>query len=204
MEKDKVQEYVEGKVTDALNKVVTDAYLAGYNAGYQDGYNKVVKDSVSEGSEFVDLGLPSGTLWSSDYVKDGDEVLFLPYPEAQKYDIPTKEQVDELREYCEISIKYDEDDNYVHIVLGPNGNSIVFKGHGYKTFAELKDTKTAYFWQVYNSDKPKAVFVPYPSAPYINAVYLFPGYKIPIWTVKNKKLSSNPQPIGFSGILLAN
>ena len=115
-------------------------------------------------------------------------MLFLPYPEALKYDIPTKEQVDELREYCEISIKYDEDDNYVHIVLGSNGNSIVFKGHGYKTFAELKNAKTAYFWQVYNCDTPKTVFVPYPSAPYINAVYLFPGYKIPIWTVKNKKL----------------
>ena len=185
---DKAKEYAEGKVTEALSQVVADAYMAGYNAGYQDGVDKVAKDSVSEETEFVDLGLPSGTLWASDYVKDGDEVLFLPYPEAQKYDIPTKEQVDELREYCEISIKYDEDDNYVHIVLGPNGNSIVFKGHGYKTFAELKDTKTAYFWQVYNSDKPKAVFVPYPSAPYINAVYLFPGYKIPIWTVKNKKL----------------
>ena len=185
---DKAKKYAEGKVADALSQVVADAYLAGYNAGYQDGIGKVAKDSVSEETEFVDLGLPSGTLWASDYVKDGDEVLFLPYPEALKYDIPTKEQVDELREYCEISIKYDEDDNYVHIVLGPNGNSIVFKGHGYKTFAELKDTKTAYFWQVYNSDTPKTVFVPYLSAPYINAEYLFPGYKIPIWTVKNKEL----------------
>ena len=54
------------------------------------------------------------------------------YPEALKYDIPTKEQVDELREYCEISIKYDEDDNYVHIVLGPNGNSIVGTTGGIK------------------------------------------------------------------------
>lgn len=186
--KDKAKEYAEGKVIEALSQVVADAYLAGYNAGYQDGIDKVAKDSISEETEFVDLGLPSGTLWASDYVKDGDEVLFLPYSEALKYDIPTKEQVDELREYCEISIKYDEDDNYVHIVRGPNGNSIVFKGHGYKTFAELKNAKTAYFWQVYNCDTPKTVFVPYPSAPYINAEYLFSGYRIPIWTVKNKEL----------------
>ena len=102
---DKAKKYAEGKVADALSQVVADAYLAGYNAGYQDGIGKVAKDSVSEETEFVDLGLPSGTLWASDYVKDGDEVLFLPYPEALKYDIPTKEQVDELREYCEISIK---------------------------------------------------------------------------------------------------
>lgn len=87
---DKAKEYAEGKVTEALTKVVADAYMAGYNAGYQDGVDKVAKDSVSEETEFVDLGLPSGTLWASDYVKDGDEVLFLPYPEALKYDIPTK------------------------------------------------------------------------------------------------------------------
>ncbi len=184
----KAKEYADGKVVEALNQVVADAYQAGYNAGYQDGINKVVKDSALEKTEYVDLGLPSGTLWASDYIKDGDDVLFLPYSEALQYNIPTEEQVDELRECCEISIKYDEDDNYVHIVLGPNGNSIVFKGHGYKTFAELKNAKTAYFWQVYNCDTPKTVFVPYPSAPFINAEYLFPSYRIPIWTVKNKEL----------------
>lgn len=182
---DKAKEYAEGKITEAFSQVVADAYMTGYNVGYQDCVNNVAKDSVSEDIEYVDLGLPSGTLWSSDYVKDGDDVLFLPYPEALKYNIPTEKQVDELRECCEISIKYDEDDNYVHIVLGPNGNSIVFKGHGYKVLAELKDVKTAYFWQVYNSDDPKAVHVPYLSGSYINGAYLFPGYKVPIWMVKN-------------------
>ena len=96
----KAKENAEGKVTEALNQVVADAYMAGYNAGYQDGVDKVAKEIVSEETEFVDLGLPSGTLWASDYVKDWDEVLFLPYSEALKYDVPTKEQVDELRECC--------------------------------------------------------------------------------------------------------
>ena len=90
---DKAKEYAVGKVTEALAQVVADAYMAGYNAGYQDGYNKVVKDSASEDVEYVDLGLPSGTLWASDYVKEGDDVLFLPYPEALKYSIPAEEQV---------------------------------------------------------------------------------------------------------------
>ena len=94
MDSNKAKEYAESKVNDALKQVVADAYMAGYNAGYQDGIDKVAKDSVSEETEFVDLGLPSGTLWASDYVKDGDEVLLLPYPEALKYNIPTKEQVD--------------------------------------------------------------------------------------------------------------
>ena len=79
MDSNKAKEYAESKVNDALKQVVADAYMAGYNAGYQDGIDKVAQDSVSEETEFVDLGLPSGTLWASDYVKDGDEVLFLPY-----------------------------------------------------------------------------------------------------------------------------
>ncbi len=184
---DKAKEYAEGRVTEALSQVVANAYMAGYNAGYQDGANRAVKDSVTKETEYVDLGLPSGTLWASDYIKDGDDVLFLPYPEALQYNIPTENQVDELREYCEISIKYDDDDNCVHIVLGSNGNSIVLKGHGYKVLTVLKDVKTAYFWQVYDDEDPKSVYVPYLNGPNINAQYLFPGYKVPIWMVKNKK-----------------
>lgn len=114
--KDKAKEYAEGKVNDALTQVVADAYMSGYNAGYQDGIDKVVKDSVSEETEFVDLGLPSGTLWASDYVKDGNEVLFLPYPEALKYDIPSEEQVNELGEYCKIiSMNDSAADKYIYI-----------------------------------------------------------------------------------------
>lgn len=113
--KDKAKEYAEGKVIEALSQVVADAYLAGYNAGYQDGIGKVAKDSVSEETEFVDLGLLSGTLWASDYVKDGNEVQFLPYPEALKYDIPSEEQVNELGEYCKIiSMNDSAADKYIY------------------------------------------------------------------------------------------
>lgn len=95
------KEYAEGKVTKALSQVVADAYMAGYNAGYQDGYNKVVKDSVSEGSEFVDLGLPSGTLWSSDYVKDDNgNAIYVPQENSADYEIPTYEQFKELMDEC--------------------------------------------------------------------------------------------------------
>lgn len=90
---DSAKLYAEGKVAEALKQVVADAYMAGYNAGYQDGVDKLAKDSVSEEIEFVDLGLPSGTLWASDYVKDGDEVLFLPYSEALKYEIRQKSKL---------------------------------------------------------------------------------------------------------------
>lgn len=185
---DKAKEYAEGKVTEALKQVVADAYMAGYNAGYQDGVNKVAKDSASEDIEYVDLGLPSGTLWSSDYIKDGDEVLFLPYLEALKYNIPTEEQVDELREYCEFMEEHDAGgDNRKYIVLGPNGNTITFKGKGYMKYNDWNSSYLPYFWQAYESDNPKEIRVPYLySNGVLGAVYLFSGCKIPIRTVKTK------------------
>lgn len=126
MEKDKVQEYVEGKVTDALNKVVADAYLAGYNAGYQDGYNKVVKDSVSEGSEFVDLGLPSGTLWSSDYVKDdNDKAIYVAQENGADYEIPTYEQFKELMDECKWTKSLKRIGQKVVFTIGMSGLSVL-------------------------------------------------------------------------------
>lgn len=183
---DKAKEYAEGKVTEALSQVVADAYMAGYNSGYQDGIDKVVKETVSGETEYVDLGLPSGTLWSSDYVKDGDDVLFLPYPEALKYNIPTEEQVDELQDFCEISIENDGS-NKNYIVLGPNGNAIRFKGVGYMRLKDLQSFSEAYFWQVYKGDNYKEINVPnFYTENDIYKATLFGGYGIPVRTVKAK------------------
>lgn len=182
----KAKEYAEGKVIEALSQVVTEAYMAGYNAGYQEGYNKVVKETSSDEMEYVDLGLPSGTLWASDYVKDGEDVLFLPYPEALKYNIPTEEQVDELEKFCEISIECDGS-NKTYVILGPNGNAITFKGYGYMHLKDFEDSFDAYFWQVYESDNPKEIQVPdIYNEKGIYKTTLFGGYGIPVRTVKAK------------------
>lgn len=77
MNVNQAKEYADGKVIEALNQVVENAYLAGYNAGYLAGINKVVNDSVSEKTEYVDLGLPSGTLWASSYVEDEKGMPFI-------------------------------------------------------------------------------------------------------------------------------
>lgn len=71
--------------------------------------------------KYVDLGLPSGTLWASDYIKKDGEVLFLPYRDAiDEFNLPTDEQIDELKDYCEISLV---EDNGIktYICLGPSG-----------------------------------------------------------------------------------
>ena len=186
IEKSKI--YAEGKVIEALRQVVADAYMVGYNAGYQDGIDKIAEDSVLEETEFVDLGLPSGTLWASDYVKDGDEVLFLPYPEALKDDIPSEEQVNELGEYCKIIRMNDSAaDKFIYMVLGPNGNSVTFEGYGYMDILEKCSSYLPFFWQIYNSDNPKEFHVPYFYSNGVLGTYcLFSGYRIPIRMVKTK------------------
>ena len=195
MEKEKVQEYVEGKVIDALNKVVADAYLAGYNAGYQDGYNKVVKDSVSEGSEFVDLGLPSGTLWSSDYVKkdDNDMTIYVTQENGADYEIPTYEQFKELMDECKWDQKSEKNWTesgfyYWHewaICLGPNGNKITFEKTGiYETTDSLTRTSEIFFWlnnkeYFYNNCANITL-----NSLNIGSENMFSGYKLPIRLVK--------------------
>lgn len=194
MEKDKVQEYVEGKVTDALNKVVTDAYLAGYNAGYQDGYNKVVKDSVSEGSEFVDLGLPSGTLWSSDYVKDdNDKAIYVAQEHGADYEIPTYEQFKELMDECKWDQKSEKNWTesgfyYWHewaICLGPNGNKITFEKTGlYEATDSLTRTSEIFFWlnnKEYFHRNCASITL---NDLNVDSENVFSGYKLPIRLVK--------------------
>lgn len=74
---------------------------------------------------WVDLGLPSGTLW-----KDENEKGVFTFDEvAEKYaaHVPTKEQLEELVSACE----------WYHVeggakVVGPNGKSIMLPAKGYR------------------------------------------------------------------------
>lgn len=95
--KQKANEYAQGKVTSALEQMIADAYTAGYTDGYQDRDNEIEVDLPKPDPEFVDLSLPSGTLWAADYLRDEEgNILYLTYNEAKKYNLPTEEQVKEL------------------------------------------------------------------------------------------------------------
>ena len=190
----KAKKYAEGKVADALNQVVADAYLAGYNAGYQDGYNKVVKDSVSEGTEYVDLGLPSGTLWSSDYVKDDNgKVIYVTQENNAAYEIPTYEQFKELMDECKWEQKSEKNWTesgfyYWHewaICLGPNGNKITFEKTGYYEATDsLTRTSEIFFWlnnkEYFHNNCASITF----NSLNIGSEKMFSGYKLPIRLVK--------------------
>lgn len=186
MSLDCAKKYAEGKINDILNQAIIDAYSAGYNVGYQDGYKKAEKETILEEMKYIDLGLPSGTLWASDYIKKDGEVLFLPYRDAiDEFNLPTDEQIDELKDYCEISLVEDYDIK-TYICLGPSGKTISFTPHGYQTPSENYDMDNAYFW---TNDNDKLIESSKRTAKIYNqgsltTVFLFPGYKIPIRTVK--------------------
>lgn len=93
--------YAAGKANEAIDKAISQAYADGYRDGYKDREEEIPVDLRDNRTEYVDLGLPSGTLWAKDFEKDGDNILYLPYMQAKRYNLPTREQWEELVSFCE-------------------------------------------------------------------------------------------------------
>ncbi len=89
--------YAEMQVA-SITKQIREAYLQGYHQALLDT-NKVVS---IDGVEYVDLGLPSGTLWSKHPLFKYNGYLNVNYSEALNYPIPTEEQWRELVNCCAI------------------------------------------------------------------------------------------------------
>lgn len=77
-------------------------------------------------AEYVDLGLPSGTLWKSSV----EEGLFTHEQAVSQFgeQLPTKEQWTELKDSCQW--KWNAKG---YTVIGKNGDSIVLPAAGYRT-----------------------------------------------------------------------
>ncbi len=191
--------YAEEKVINILKEAFAKVYADGYRDGYKDREEEIPVDLKSNQTEFVDLGLPSGTMWSSDYEKSDNEVLFLPYIKAQGMDIPTEEQWNELLENCRWQGDYSSTGiTFGGITcIGPNGNSVKFRSKGY-----MKDNNRignvnygggkVYFWihdDEDNSEHEKKVLTVdggSKRSPNKEITKLFSGYKCPVRLVKVK------------------
>ena len=109
--------YAAEKTNEILTKAIAQAYADGYNIGYKECAEDYDID-LYEDVDFVDLGLPSGLLWSSRYRKNEEgKPLYLTYEEAAFMDIPTEEQVNELINCC----------NWQHIMGYVNRGGYDFK-----------------------------------------------------------------------------
>ena len=140
--KEKAINYAEENVINILKEVFAKVYADGYREGYKDRKDEIPIDFRDGNTEYVDLGLPSGTLWSSSYEAVDKETLYLPYDKAKEMPIPTENQWRELLEVCKWSI----DCNKLYCI-GPNGNSIYFKRTGYISVNKNKEiTDWSFFW----------------------------------------------------------
>lgn len=142
------EKYSEGKANQAITKAIADAYIEGYKAGYKDREEEIPMDLRDNKTEYVNLGLPSGTLWASDYEKSNKVYIYLPYEKAKRMNLPTEKQWQELIKYCKmVPCGYDgQSQSFNSVVfIAANGNSITFSNIGYVK-AKLEHSCEILFW----------------------------------------------------------
>ena len=145
---EKAGSYAEENVINVLKEAFAKVYADGYRDGYKDCEDHVSVNLRICNTEYVDLGLPSGTLWSADYEKEETNILYIPYEMAITHDIPTKEQWEELKKFARWDFQIDEEQNSLVSIkcIGPNGNILLFDKTGKMEFAKKFLTDMAFFW----------------------------------------------------------
>lgn len=194
-----LQRKAELYAAEKMNELMTKAIVQAYIDGYKDRDSEIMKmDYIEEGINVHDLGLPSGTLWSLNYLEDEEkETKYLPYIKAVKLGLPTKEQVEELIDNC----KWQGESSssgltfYGAICIGTNGERIAFNSSGY-----MEDEKnvgapyygggSVYFWihDEEEGDEKSAVriYSMENGKPKLEIVKIFSGYKLPVLIVRKR------------------
>lgn len=146
---EKAEKYAAEKTSEVITNAIAKAYADGYRDGYKDRANGIFVYLHDNKTEYVDLGLPSGTLWAADYEKDDDKNIYLPFCMTHELSIPTKEQWDELRNNCKWQFKdiIQRYNNHSEVIcLGPNGNKLKFDVIRLKDFLDNKEKNNVIFW----------------------------------------------------------
>ena len=150
---EQADKYAEGKANEAITKAIADAYIEGYKAGYKDREEEIPMELRDNKTEYIDLGLPSRTLWSTDYEKLDGEYLYLPYEKAEYLKIPTKEQWEELKTSCKWEYNIDNCYDFIRCrCVGPNGQILKFERTGRIITEGNVDEWEAFFWIEDDSD----------------------------------------------------
>lgn len=182
---DKAKEYAEGKALDAISTAIEEAYVSGYKEGYEAGLaaqEPIALEEENDGVEYVDLGLPSGTLWSNGFLEnENGEVCHLSYQEASELNIPTAEQFRELLDCCE----YIGSKDFLSY-LGMNGHYIRFNYTFIDKAGKMVNYGTFHFWlkdEEPPEDNRRCVWGNNKGG-YITSSFM--GWKMPVFLVKTK------------------
>lgn len=183
---EKANNYAVEKTNIVMAKSIAQAYADGYRDGYKDREEEILIDLSGKNTKFIDLGLKSGTLWSADFEIDGEDVKYLAYDDAEKYDIPTKEQFNELLDSCQWEFKYINSTSRQYTCIGPNGNHIIFYSRGYELAGTKREFDKIYFWVKSDTDDSTkdAVYLYYHSGEIKKLTEMFSGNMLPLRLVK--------------------
>ena len=205
----KAQNYATDKTNEMIKELIAQAYTDGYIDGFKDCEDNIPVDLLNNKMDYVDLGLPSGTLWSTDYEKNNDGIIYLSYREVSRFSliIPTIEQWTELQKTCKWEIETEnglKSDKTIKKVfcVGPNGNKLKFDVTGMFEIRDILNKENVYFWLKDNGDtdmKPGACIHRWiAKTQEINGVRMeyydnyfthssfFCGYKLPVRLIKKK------------------
>ena len=98
--------------------------------------------AMAQNSVWVDLGLPSGTLWKS----TNEKGFYYTYDEAVSQfgdNLPSREHFEELKAFCTW-----EWNGKGYVVTGDNGNSIILHAAGSRScYGDVRNVGTyGYYW----------------------------------------------------------
>lgn len=207
-----IEECAAKYAAERANKVFVYALAEAYKDGYRDGYNDHKANPMAElvndydEVEYVDLGLPSGTLWSKDYLRKDGKIIYLPFCEARKFALPTEEQWKELVNHSSVtSITQDFKKAYksgevaAYSFTSRIGNGIIFDtcwevydGNGVN-IKDGSDTDVVRFWlavQTISIDTVKSIRWDKSDLWHLSVkpfASRFVGDKIPVRLVKQKE-----------------
>lgn len=192
---EKAEMYAAEKMNELMVKSIAQAYVDGYQNGYKDRDCEIEKLNYADEEISVhSLGLPSGTLWSLDYLENEGDTIYLPYIKAAKLGLPTKEQVYELIENCRWQGDYSSSGYtmYRAICIGANGERISFVSNGYKRDEILVNAgygeECAYFWIQDEEEGAEKNAIRISGVrdgkPNVEIVKVFSGYKLPVMIVR--------------------
>ncbi len=148
---EKAANYAAERSNQVIANALAKAYEDGYREGYRDREEEIPVDLRRNDTEYVDLGLPSGTLWAKDYEREDGKLQYLPYIKTTDLNLPTEEQWKELFETCMCRNTIINGHANGILFIGLNGNSIKFSyeryfegqtlnyGQNYGTHFWLKD-----------------------------------------------------------------
>ena len=198
---EKAGTYAEENVINILKEAFAKVYVDGYRDGYKDCQDEIPVDLRNNQTEFVDLGLPSGTTWAADFEKmeDGEgkaQVIYLPHGRASQLDIPTKEQWEELLSNCRWEGLWSSAITFYGVYcIGPNGNTIFFQSKGLMKESRISDSPNygggkVYFWIRDTEEGLEKKAIRMSGEKYREdieeIISVFSGYKLPIRLVKAK------------------